>query len=191
MDRLRLIVREPAQIIDLIETGLMLLVALGLSLSNDQIGYIGAALFAVAGVLKALTTSPWPVNVFTDAARAIAVLAVAFGLDWDAQTVTVLVTFIGTIVTTMNTLRTTPNFDPVVARGGAGAGPVTGRAGEAEDGWAALEVLGAVIALVGLVLLVLTLTVKSVTISPLICIVLLVIGIVMVAVDRARGRARY
>lgn len=187
MDRLKLIVRYPAALIDVIETALVFLVALGLNWTDDQVANTTGVVIAVAAVAKALTVQPWPVNVFTDAARALAVFAVGFGwLDWDANTTAIFVTLVGTAVTMFNTTQTTPVYDPVVAAGGAGAGPVTGKSGDDEAGYTALEVVGAVLALAGLVLLILTLAVESVHIGIVIPLVLLVIGVVILAVGRTR-----
>lgn len=128
MLNLRALKREPALLIDAVETGLVLLVALGLHISGSTQTDIVAAIIAGAGVLKAIHTSPWPVTVFTDFSRAALVLALDFGVNWASpDRIALVATFVGTVVTLLQTIRITPNSDPVVAAQGAGAGPVAGK----------------------------------------------------------------
>lgn len=129
MDRLRVLLREPALLLDAVETGLVLLVALGLHLSNTQQTDIVALIIAAIAVIKGASTLPFPVTIITDLARAVLVLVATFGLDLPPDRVAVIVTFIGTFVTLVQRVAVTPRYDPVVAVGGAGSGPVSGESG--------------------------------------------------------------
>ncbi len=122
----RLILREPALLIDALETGLVFLVALGLHLTGAQQTDIVAVIIALAGVLKAITTRPWPVSVFTDFGRVALLLAADFGMNWATHDkIAIAVTFLGTLVTIISRSQITPASDPVVAGTGSGAGPTT------------------------------------------------------------------
>lgn len=178
----RLVLREPALLIDAVETGLVLLVALGLHLGGDQQTAIVALLIALAGVAKAVTTTPWPISIFTDFARAGLVLAATFGLNWATpDKIAIVATFLGTLVTLINRAQVTPNASPVIATHGSGAGPVIG-----ESGYTALSTIGAVLALVGIVLLLLTLL-HTIHVSLLICGILIAAGVIVILVDSRGG----
>lgn len=132
MLNLKLLIREPAMVIDAVETALVLLVAFGLGLSGDQQSYIVAAVIAGLGLLKAFKTHPFPVTMLTDFGRAALVLAVSFGLHVSADQLAVAVTFLGTLTTLIVRGQVTPVNDPVFAPSGAGSGPVaTGTDGKA------------------------------------------------------------
>lgn len=122
----RLILREPALLLDAVETALVLMVALGLALSGDQQNYIIAVIIGLIGVAKAWATTPFPVTLITDLSRAIFVLAATFGVSFLTPDKTaIIVTFIGTFVTLVQRMQITPSHDEVTAPAGAGAGPVT------------------------------------------------------------------
>ncbi len=124
MSRLRELVREPALIIDIVETGLIMLVAFGLDWSHDQQAYVIAALVAIAGVGKAITTSPFPVTLITDAGRAVLVLGASFGLSVSVDQIALIVTFLGTLMTLVARAQITPVSSPVTAPLGSGSGPL-------------------------------------------------------------------
>lgn len=125
----KLLLREPALLLDAVETGLVLLVALGLSISGDQQNYIVAAIIAVIAVLKAWSTHPFPVTLVTDLSRAAFVLAASFGLHMlTPDRIAIVVTFIGTLFTLIQRMQISPVTSLVAAPSGAGAGPVTGEA---------------------------------------------------------------
>lgn len=178
MGRFRELLREPALLLDAVETLVVLLVAFGLSLSGDQQNYIVAAVVALVGVAKGFTTTPFPVSVIPDFGRAVLVLAASFGLPMTADQIAVLATFLGTVTTLVMRAQITPTRDPVTKPGGAGAGPVTG-----EAGYAMLSVVGIVLVGAGLLLLVLDLA-EAVAVPILVPILLVVLGVVIVAVDR-------
>jgi hypothetical protein len=116
----RLILREPALLLDTVETLLVLLVAFGIGLSGDQQSYIIAALVAAIAVAKAWATSPFPVTLITDLARAALVLAASFGLNITPDKTAVIVTFLGTFLTLIQRSQITPSYDPA----GGAVGPM-------------------------------------------------------------------
>lgn len=149
MDRLKLLVREPALLLQLAENIIAALVIINVALSHDQETWIMAAIVAVNGILKGLTTHPFPVHFITDLARAVLMVGISFGLNLSVDKVTILVTLVGTMVALVGSLRTTPAYDPVIRPGGAGGGPVSTRA---EGGYANYGFLGIVLIVVGLLL---------------------------------------
>lgn len=180
MDRLRTLIREPALIIDLVETLVVGLVAFGIGLSGDQQTYIVAAVVAVLGLIKACTVAPFAVNAVVDLGRAVLALLASFGVGLTADQIAILVTLLGTVTTLIATNRTTPIYDPVTNPSGAGAGPVTNRN---EAGVATLGLAGVVILVLGLVLLLLALL-HSVALGLVIPVILIALGLVLIAVDR-------
>lgn len=182
MDRFKAILREPALLVDLAETILVVAVAYGVDLSRDQQGYIVAAIIAVAAVIKGFTTHPFPPTVLPDATRAILVVAVSvFGAALTADQIAVTATLVGTIVTIIARAQITPGTSPVVAPAGAGAGPVTGEAGETT-----LGVVGLVIAVIAVLLLILKAVGAFHGLSLIWIIVLLVIGAAVWLFSRSR-----
>lgn len=179
MDRLKAIVREPALLVDLAETLLVVAVAYGWALSRDQQGYIVAAIIAVAALIKGFTTHPFPVTVFPDATRAILVVAATvFGAAISADQIAVTATLIGTIVTVISRGQITPVNSSVDAPAGAGAGPVTG-----EAGYTTLAMVGVVLAVLGVLGLIL-IAVHNPLLPLIWCILLVVIGAALVFFDR-------
>jgi NADPH:quinone reductase-like Zn-dependent oxidoreductase len=128
MTRLRGLLREPALLIDLFETLVVLLIAFGIGMSGDQQSYLIAAFVALIGLFKAFTTKPFPVTAVTDFGRAILVVGASFGIGLTADQIALIVTALGTITTLIARSQVTPRIDPVVVQGGAGAGPVAGAA---------------------------------------------------------------
>lgn len=110
--RLRELIREPALLIDLVETLVVLLVAFGVTLSGDQQTYIVAAVVALLGLAKGLLTRPFAVTLLTDAARAVLVLAASFGVGLSADQIAVIATGLGTIVTLIARGQITPTSTP-------------------------------------------------------------------------------
>lgn len=133
MERLKTLVREPALIIDFIETLVVMAVAFGIGLSGDQQTYIVAACITVLGLLKAFMTKPFAVAAVTDAGRALLCLAMSFGVGLSADQIAIAVTALGAATTLLISLRVTPTYDPVEDPTGAGAGPVAGKAGDEGD----------------------------------------------------------
>lgn len=126
MDRLKALVREPALLIDLAETLVLMVVAFGVGLSGDQQTYIVAAVIALLGLLKAFMTRPFSVAALTDFGRAALALMASFGVGLTADQIAIAVTALGLITTIVLRAQVTPTSDPVVKQGGAGAGPVSG-----------------------------------------------------------------
>ena len=126
MDKIKALIREPALLVDAFESAVVFAIAMGLfALSGDQQTNTVALFIAVLAVAKGFLTRPFPVTVLTDLGRAAVVWAVSLGLlSWTAAQVTIAVTFLGTLMTLIQRGQITPRFDPVVASGGAGAGPV-------------------------------------------------------------------
>lgn len=149
MDRLKLLVREPALLLQLVENIIAALVIINIHVSRDSEVWIMAAIVAVNGILKGLTTHPFPVHFITDLARAVLMIGISFGLNLSVDKVTVLVTLVGTIVALVGSLRTTPAYDPVTRPGGAGGGPVSTKA---EGGYANYGFLGIVLIVIGLLI---------------------------------------
>lgn len=127
MTRLKALVREPALLIDLAETLVVILVAYGIAdWDKEQQGYLVAAVIALAAVGKGFSTRPFPVTVLTDATRAILVVAASvFGAGLSADQIALTATLVGTLFSVVARAQITPVKDPVVVPGGAGAGPVT------------------------------------------------------------------
>jgi len=142
MDRIKTLIREPALLIDLAETLVVLAVAFGIHLSNTQETNIIAAIVAALGLGKAFMVHPFAPGVIVDFGRAALMLGVSFGLNVTADQSALIITALGTLTTIVLTTRVTPVNDPVIAAQGAGAGPVAGRT---EAGYAALEVVGIVL----------------------------------------------
>lgn len=184
MDRLKALVREPALLIDAFESLVIVLIALGLfDLTGDDQTNVVALFIAALGVLKGFMTRPFPVTVIPDFGRALLVFCVSLGiLRWSPDQVTVVVTFLGTLMTVVQRAQITPRNDPVARPGGAGAGPLAGRT---EVGAATLGTIGVVLAVLGLVLILLALVSVAATLE--IGIVLLVLGLLLMIVG---GRSR-
>lgn len=126
MNRIKDLIREPALLIDLAETLVLMVVAFGLGLSGDQQNYIVAAVVALLGLLKAAMTRPFAVAFLTDFGRAALVLLAAFGVGLSADQIALIVTALGTVTTVILRGQVTPAKSPVIEPDGAGAGPVTG-----------------------------------------------------------------
>lgn len=112
MERLKTLVREPALLIDLAETLVIMLVAFGVGLSGDQQTYIVAAVVAGLGLLKAFMTRPFAVAAVTDFGRAVLALAATFGVGLTADQIAITVTALGTITTIILRAQVTPATDP-------------------------------------------------------------------------------
>jgi hypothetical protein len=117
MNRLTQLIREPALIVDAVETGLILLIALGLDLTTDQQAWTVALVVAVLGLVKAAATDPWPVTALTDLARAAGMFVVVYGLDqrlfgevWSVDQIAVVVTALGTFLTAIQRAQITPSY---------------------------------------------------------------------------------
>lgn len=131
MDRLRLLLREPALLIDAFESGVVLAVALGLfNLHGEQQRDLIALFIAVLAAVKGFTTKPFPVTVIPDLGRAALVFFGSIQLTHlNADQITLVATFLGTVMALLARPQITPSKDPVTRPGGAGAGPVTTEAG--------------------------------------------------------------
>ncbi len=115
MNRFRELLREPALLIDLTETVVVLVVAFGIGLTGDQQTYIVAAVVALLGLGKGLLTRPFAVPLLTDAARAVLVLAASFGVGLSADQIALIATGLGTVVTLIARGQVSPAVEP--ARG--------------------------------------------------------------------------
>jgi hypothetical protein len=126
MERVKALVREPALLIDAFESLVVVLIALGvLGLHGDAQTNLVALFIAVLALVKGFFTRPFPVTVIPDLGRAALVFCVSLGvLKWSPDQVTVLVTFLGTLMTVVQRAQITPAYDPVARPGGAGAGPL-------------------------------------------------------------------
>lgn len=120
------LIRDPALLIDAVESGIVLAVALGMfHLSGESQRDLVAAVIAVLAVVKGFSTKPFPVTVIPDFGRAALVFFCSVHVTHlTADQITLVATFLGTITTLMARGQITPVYDPVVAPHGAGAGPV-------------------------------------------------------------------
>ena len=128
-NRLKSLIREPALLIDLAETLVLMVVAFGVGLSGDQQTYIVVTVVALLGLLKAFLTRPFAVAALTDFGRAALALMASFGVGLTADQIALVVTALGLIATVVIRGQITPKADAVVQPGGAGAGPVAGQPG--------------------------------------------------------------
>lgn len=184
MDRIRALLREPALLIDAFESLVVVLIALGMfNLTGDQQTNVVALFIAILAFVKGFFTRPFPVTVVTDLGRAAAVFCVSLGiLHWSPDQVTLVVTFLGTLMTVVQRAQITPRYDPVSRPGGAGAGPLAGR----EDvGETALGFVGYILVILGIILLALALF----GIVPFYWgLILLIVGVVLWVLDRGPTR---
>lgn len=116
MSRTRSLIREPALIIDFVETLLVILVAFGIGLAGDQQTYIVAAVIALLGVAKGYLTRPFSVILISDAARAVLVLATSFGVGLSPDQIALLATGLGTLATLVARGQITPVVEPAAHR---------------------------------------------------------------------------
>lgn len=124
MERIKSLIREPALLIDLAETLVLMVLAFGIGLSGDQQTYIVAAFIALLGLLKAFLTRPFAVAALTDFGRAALCLMASFGVGLSADQIALIVTSLGLISTVIIRGQITPTSSPVVDPIGSGAGPV-------------------------------------------------------------------
>jgi hypothetical protein len=89
--------REPAQWVGLISGGLMLLVGLGLALSQGQVDAIQAFVSALAAVVVASATRPLQVSVFQQFVKAAIAMVVIFGIDINVALQTAMLAFVETV----------------------------------------------------------------------------------------------
>ena len=186
MDRIKALLREPALLIDAFESFIVVAIAMGLfSLSGDQQTNTIALFIAGLAVAKGALTQPFPVTLITDLGRAGLVFSVSLGLvTWTPDQVTVMVTFLGTLMTLIQRAQITPRYDPVAAIAGAGSGPVSGPA--SEEGYADVGfVAGVVLTLLGLLCLVL-IAVGDPLLPMIWSIILLAVGLLVLYFSRGR-----
>jgi len=190
MDKFKSLIREPALLIDAFESAVVFFIAMGLfSLSGDQQTNTVALFIAVLAVAKGFLTQPFPVTVITDLGRAAVVWSVSLGfLNWTADQVTIAATFLGTLMTLIQRAQITPRYDPVIAAGGAGSGPVANVA-KGERGAAtasgAFFVAGVVLVVLAVLALVL-IVVGDPFVSLPVAIIVLVVGAALVYISRSR-----
>jgi len=128
MNRMKELIREPALLIDLAETLVLMVVAFGIGLSGDQQTYIVAAVIGAMGLLKGFMTRPFPPGALTDFGRAALALFASFGVGLSADQIALIVTALGLVTSIIVRGQVSPASDPVIDATGAGSGPVTGRA---------------------------------------------------------------
>lgn len=86
--------REPAAIVGLIEAGLVLAIAFGLSLSNSQVALIIAVVVAVFGVYTAYVTKDTLLGVVVGLTKAVLALLIGFGIDVDPELAAAITGFV-------------------------------------------------------------------------------------------------
>lgn len=84
---MRILGREPALWLTLVQTALALAVGLGLTVTGEQVGLINAAAGAVLALIAAVAVRPFPVPLLMGAIQALLALGVGFGLDLSAEQV--------------------------------------------------------------------------------------------------------
>lgn len=155
MDRLKLLIREPALLIDAFESVVVVAVALGLfGLSGEAQRDLIALFIAVLAVAKGVLTKPFPVTVVPDLGRAALVFFGSVGLTHlSADQITLVATMLGTVTTLLSRAQITPTFDPIIRPGGSGAGPVQNETGAVRSSYSAI---GIALILIGVVVLLAT-----------------------------------
>jgi len=126
MERMKALVRDPALLLDLVESAIVLAVALGmLHITGAQQRYTIAVVIAVLALGKGFLTHPFPVTTVPDFGRALLVCFGSYGITHlTADQITLVATFLGTLTTVVARGQITPRYDPVTEVTGAGAGPV-------------------------------------------------------------------
>jgi len=116
MNRIKELVREPALVIDALESGLVLAVALGLfSLTGEAQRDLVALFITILAVGKGFMTRPFPPTVIPDLGRAAFVFFGSVHLTHlTADQITLVATFLGTITTLIATNRISPVTPPPV-----------------------------------------------------------------------------
>lgn len=183
--RIKSILRDPALLVDLLESLLVVLLAVGIiHVTGEQQRYIVAVLIAVLAVVKGFSTKPFPVTVIPDLGRALLVAVGSFGLvHLTADQVTILATFLGTITTLIARGQITPIYDPApltasVVSDGEAANRIVNDSGAVDLGGLAI-----LLVVVGLILLLLAL----VGVLPgllWVGLILLIVGLVLAVVPR-------
>lgn len=87
---MRILGREPALWLTLIQTALALAVGLGLSVTGGQVGLINAVAAAVLALVAAIAVRPFPVPLLMGGIQALIALGVGFGLDLAGEQVALL-----------------------------------------------------------------------------------------------------
>jgi hypothetical protein len=77
---MKILGREPALWLTLIQTVVALAVGLGLAVTGEQVGLINAAAAAVLALIAAVAVRPFPVPLLMGAISALLALGVGFGL---------------------------------------------------------------------------------------------------------------
>lgn len=110
--------REPAVILEFVKALLIVVAVTLVPISADVQAGILAALIAVFGVLKGLTTRPIAPTVFTDLITAIAALLLSFGIDLGPERVAAFVTLASAAVVLIQRAQITPVQTPALNQGG-------------------------------------------------------------------------
>lgn len=186
--QLRALLREPALLVDAFESLVVVLIALGvLNLHGDMQTTVVGLFIAALALVKGFLTKPFPVTVLPDLGRAVLVFCASWEiLHVNADQITIIVTFLGTLMTVVQRAQITPRNDAVVHPQGSGSGPLAGR--KSEGGYADLAGLGWALIVLGLILVL----VSFVTTANLLWVgvVLLVVGLCVILVSGISRRPR-
>lgn len=106
--KLKALLREPALVIDTVESLVVLLLAFGIGLSGDQQTYIVATAVALLGLLKAFLIKPFAISAVTDFGRTLLCLLAAFGVGLTADQIAVAITALGTVTTLWIRVKVAP-----------------------------------------------------------------------------------
>ncbi|KAB2347366.1 hypothetical protein [Actinomadura rudentiformis] len=120
---MKILGRDPATILAFVSAGIQMLVAFGLDWDNDQTAAVNAAVAALLGVVTAFFVArdqflPAIVG-FT---QAILTCGLAFGLNWSADQVAMVMAFVAAAV---GLFGVRPQVDAVVTADGARVSKVT------------------------------------------------------------------
>lgn len=111
--------REPATIVGLIESALALAVALGLHMTNGQVGLIVAATSAVLGTYIAWVTHDTLLGAVVGLLKAVFALAIGFGLHLSPELTAAAISFVTVALSLFNRSQTYPTYAPPEAQAGA------------------------------------------------------------------------
>ncbi|MFI7707591.1 hypothetical protein [Nonomuraea sp. NPDC049480] len=109
---MRILGREPALWLTLIQTVLALAVGIGLPVSGEQVGLINGAAAAVLALVAAFAVQPFPVPLLMGAIQALIALAVGFGLGLGAEQVSLLNAAAAALVGFIMRMHVSPSVTP-------------------------------------------------------------------------------
>lgn len=104
--------REPAAWVGLIEAALVLLVSVGLSWSNEQVGLVMAVVVSAFGAYTAWVTKDTMLGVVVGLTKAVLALGIGFGLDLQPDFTGAVIAFVTVSMGLFNRNQTYPLAAP-------------------------------------------------------------------------------